>query len=272
MIEFQRKAMIDFLNSVERHLISLPDDSYTDSDYQLDRLYRDWKGLPGQRRADTPYMHLDVSKPELAGQWNRKAIKPDLSKPAHSDFAAIASKINVPVAVLKAVCEVESNGTAFNADGSLKCLFEGHLFWYHLIQYEIDVHAIQALHPTLCFPRWLAPRSNHYLGGIREYERVDRAVQIHREAALMSASWGSAQILGMHWRSLGYASIEDFLIKLSSSELGSLDALARFLLHNGLTEAMRSLDWHGIARGYNGESYAANDYHNKLARAYAKYA
>ena len=48
--------------------------------------------------------------------------------------------------------------------------------------------------------------------------------------------------------------------------------MVRFIVHNKLDDELRTHNWAGFARGYNGAGYAKNGYHTKLAARYAWWA
>jgi hypothetical protein len=56
----------------------------------------------------------------------------------------------------------------------------------------------------------------------------------------------------------------------SSSSL-ELKAVIQFIIVNGLADEVRRHDWAGLAKGYNGSSYAKNGYHTKLSAAFNKW-
>ena len=104
-----------------------------------------------------------------------------------------------------------------------------------------------------------------------EPERL--AQQIEPDSAVESASWGLFQIMGFHWRTLGYTSAEAFAAAMTESEGRQLDAFVRFIKADaGLHRALRSKDWSDFARRYNGPNYASNKYDVKLAAAYEEFA
>ena len=117
------------------------------------------------------------------------------------DLKDFAKKHNLELAAVKAVNEVESSGKGFFVDGRPKILFEGHIFWRQLKERGIDPHAISnAANADVLYSKWT---KSHYLGGTREYERLEKAAKLLndprvKEAALASASWGSYQIMGFH--------------------------------------------------------------------------
>jgi len=56
------------------------------------------------------------------------------------------------------------------------------------------------------------------------YDRLERAKQIHEEAALGSASWGLFQIMGYHYQSLNYPTIKQFVSEMQTHERDHLEA------------------------------------------------
>src|SRR5690606_26373222 len=90
-------------------------------------------------------------------------------------------------------------------------------------------------------------------------------------AAYCSASWGAFQIMGYHYESLGYKSINDFVAKMDEHEREHLIAFGKFLEANNLITHLKNKDWAKFARGYNGPAYKLNKYDIKLEKAYKKY-
>lgn len=179
-----------------------------------------------------------------------------------------AKRHNLPYAAVKAVIEVESRGAGFNADGSPKILFERHIFWRLLgeIRWYTTRLRIMALHPRVC-----NPTPGGYGRYSEQHAKLQTAVSYNREVALQSCSWGLGQVMGFHWKSLGYKSLQEFVNAMFESEAGQLDAMLRFIVKNGLAKYMRQEDWAGFARRYNGPEYKKNRYDEKLAAAYRKY-
>lgn len=91
--------------------------------------------------------------------------------------------------------------------------------------------------------------------------------EVH-DAAFSAASWGSFQIMGFHAKDLGYQSVDHFVSKMYEHEREHLKALGLFLEKNNLIKPLQKKDWKTFARGYNGVSYAKNNYHVKLEKTY----
>lgn len=199
-----------------------------------------------------------------------------------ADFQQVAALLGCTVAQIKAVWQVESGGgwfTDVRADildldgpgGFLdgphlpKILFEAHIFDRYT---EGKYRASQ---PNLSSARW---NRSLYVGGQAEYVRLWKAMKLDRNAALLSASVGGAQVMGFNHRAAGFDSVEAFWDAMKKSERAHLDAFASFITSKSLKPALRQIsnaaaDCVAFAKGYNGAGYAANKYHIKIAAAHA---
>lgn len=179
-----------------------------------------------------------------------------------------ASKLGVEAAALKAVIEVEAKSSGFNQDGTPVILYERHKFYEGLqaINWITKSKEWFKQYPDLCNP---SP------GGYGKYSeqhgKLARASKLNREVALESCSWGLGQVMGYHWKSLCYESLQSFINAMYKDEASQLDAMCRYISVNNLVNAAKSKDWKAFARGYNGKNYAINSYDTKLATAYAKW-
>ena len=86
--------------------------------------------------------------------------------------------------------------------------------------------------------------------------------------AYESASWGLGQVMGFHWKALGYDSVYDFVALMRRSEDDQLEAMARYIERFGLVEPLRRADWPEFARRYNGKNYKENNYDKRLQDAH----
>lgn len=181
----------------------------------------------------------------------------------------LANKHDIEYAGLKAVVEVEASGKGFIGDVP-KILYEPHIMHRLLTKknYITIRNNLMKAHPNLCYPRWGTYR---YGAESIQHKRLEIASQFNRDTALESCSWGLGQVMGFHWKSLGYESLQAFINDMYESEAKQLEAMIRFIRVNGLLLALKNKDWVKFARGYNGSGYAKNKYHIKLANAYAKY-
>lgn len=185
-----------------------------------------------------------------------------------TDFDAAAARLGVEAPILRAVHEVETaGGSGFLEPGKPVILFEGHVFWRQLEARGIPPAPLAAGNEGILHPRW---SREHYRGGAREYARLARALRIHEEAALCSASWGMFQLMGFNHEACGYECIGDFVQGMCRGPREQLEAFVSFLRARGLERYLQCRDWAGFARRYNGPGFARNKYDERLRRAYER--
>lgn len=196
----------------------------------------------------------------------------------NNDLVTAAERLDVPLASIYAVNEVESKGKGILDNGKPVILFERHIMYRQLATArhagddpaELKQHADQL---ATANPALVNPKPGGYIGGTSEHQRLAMARLINDTAALESASWGAFQIMGFHWRRLGYASVQDFVAAMSASESQQFDAFTRFIETDPvLHKALKARKWAEFAKLYNGPDYLRNLYDTKLQRAYERHA
>lgn len=187
------------------------------------------------------------------------------------DLQQAAERLDVPLASVMAVNQVESRGEGFAANGRPVILFERHVMHQRLQANGMSLAEADSLAEQ--YPGLVNRKTGGYLGGTAEHQRLANAKQIHAAAALESASWGLFQIMGYHWQRLGYMDAQHFADTMGLSEAAQLDAFVSFIEADpALHKALKARNWKQFARIYNGPNYAKNLYDVKLARAYAQFA
>lgn len=177
-------------------------------------------------------------------------------------FEEAACDLGVEPAKIRAVDEIESRGSGFLESGEPKILFEAH--WFSRFtdgQYDDS-------HPNISSPRW---DRSLYKGGQAEHERLQKAVNLNRSAALKSASWGRYQIMGFNWSECGFSSLQKFINAMYDDEKVHLGAFIGFMKSQDLVKPLKDEDWSTFARRYNGPGYKQNNYHVKLKEAFEKF-
>ena len=183
---------------------------------------------------------------------------------AATDHVAWAAReLDADLAAVRAVLEVESGGRASLPSGRAVVRFEGATFS------KATGGAFDRTHPTLSMKGW-RKNNAHVRGGEAEWERLEEAAELDRDAAYESASYGAAQIMGFNYRVAGYPDVHAFVEDMNAGEAGQIRAFVRFVQGRGLAEALRQKDWRRFARGYNGTGQV-DDYATALARAYARH-
>lgn len=176
-----------------------------------------------------------------------------------ADIQRLADRLGATPKQLRAVSTVESGGSAYDKEGRPKILFERHKF-HQLTNGKYSVTSF----------------SNPNGGGYNEssWLKLTMAAGKDVDAAFASTSWGKFQVLGMHWRSLGYPSPLEMAYTTVTGEAAHYEMLARYIEHFGLQQALRQLstdpkDNELFARLYNGPKYKNFAYDQKLAKAMA---
>lgn len=178
------------------------------------------------------------------------------------DYRRAAARLGCEPEAVQAVAMVESSGSGFNPDGTPKTLFEGHHF------HRLTGGRFSSSNPTLSFPKWT--REHYGRGWKDEWARLQGAMSLDPDAAMMATSWGKFQIMGFNFSACGYTKLFDFVQAMRESEGKHLDAFVGFIESKGLADELRDLRWADFARSYNGSGYAANQYDQKMATAYAQ--
>ena len=195
----------------------------------------------------------------------------------NADLVNAAERLDLPLANVYAVNEIESRGKGFLDNGKPVILFERHIMYRQLAtpRHEGDDLAElkrQADQLAIANPAIVNPKAGGYAGGTAEHQRLSNARLIDDTAALESASWGAFQIMGFHWKRLGYASVQDFVTAMSASESQQFDAFVRFIETDpALHKALKARKWAEFAKLYNGPGYQRNLYDIKLQRAHERH-
>lgn len=184
-------------------------------------------------------------------------------------YRQAAIELGCEIAAIKAVATVESRGSGFLPDGQPKILFEAHVFYEQLELHGLDPKQLMR-DPTnrgLIAERYGQVR---YGTESEQHRKLQRAVKIHRDAALASCSWGAFQVMAYQWKDLGYASLQDFINDAFEGADGHLRMFIAFIKYKKLQKYLIAKDWAGFALRYNGSAYKKNNYDTRMADAYAK--
>ncbi len=197
----------------------------------------------------------------IAGEGNEKYLR-------ESDLAKAAKVLDVELAAIKAVNQVESLGHGFLPNGKPVILFERHVMYRQLK--ALDPDQVEAFAGN--FPNLVNGQPGGYAGGIQEHTRLIRASMIDAECAAASCSWGLFQIMGHHAQNLGYESAQAFSAAMAKSEAEQLNAFVLFIQSDErLHSALQQKKWARFARYYNGPNYKRNCYDARLAQAYQQH-
>ncbi len=146
---------------------------------------------------------------------------------------------------IKAVSHVEAPNGGFIAspDNRPVILFESHAF------HTLTNGVYDGSHSGISTNSW---QHNYGTSGSYQYDRLNEALSLNRNAALQAASWGKYQIMGLNYKNAGYDSVEEFVKDMATSEAYQLDAFVAFLQNTGIDKDLANEDWHSFAWHYNG--------------------
>lgn len=190
------------------------------------------------------------------------------------DLPKLGAMIGVGEDELHAFIDTETSGSGFDKSGRPKMLFEPHVFYRNLP--PKSAARTKAVRAGLAYAKWGAqpyPRDS--------YPRLIEAIAIDETAALKSASWGMAQVLGENFKAAGYPRVQDMVRAMMADEENHLLAAVNFIKANGIDVELRKIaalkrpttaaDCVPIVKPYNGPGYAKNNYHVKFAAAHNKW-
>lgn len=108
------------------------------------------------------------------------------------DFILVARLLDVEVAALKAVQQVETGGRGgFFAPGKPAILFEGHIFWNQLKKRNINPESHVKGNENILYPKW---EKGHYKGGMGEYDRLEQAVRSIMKQRMLLPAGGCSRL------------------------------------------------------------------------------
>ena len=169
---------------------------------------------------------------------------------------------------LVAVVAKESGGVVFaTVRGRNEPLirFEGHYFDKLVPAHKRE----QARNAGVSSP--IAGKIKNPASQSARWDLLLKAANIDAAAAYMSCSWGVGQVMGSHWKMLGYKSVMEMVQTARASLYGQVELMARYIVKNNLAKELNSRDWSAFAAGYNGKNYKKNNYDTDLAKLYALY-
>lgn len=185
-----------------------------------------------------------------------------------ADYQRASARLDVPAAHIMAMAAVESAGETFWVlDNRLvvPVRFEAHWFG------KLTAYRFNAGHPDLSCVAWNPALAATTRAGA--WDQVERARILDRDAADEATSWGAFQVMGFHWRALGYTSVRAFVDSMSAhGDDGQMDAFVNFVAADPALRASLAIGaWRDVENRYNGGGYGGA-YAEKLAAAAALYA
>lgn len=168
----------------------------------------------------------------------------------------VATDFSLEAALVRAVIEVESGGIGFSSDtGKI------------IIQFE---------------PSWFKRKSPYTPSGKWSQNGVERqsqewiafnsAFSKDSNAALESTSIGLMQVMGFHYKLLGFKTVGEMWDYAKVSEENQLRLGLKFIKSNPkMYNALKRADFESFAYYYNGSAYKKYKYDTRLAAAYKRF-
>ncbi|HAR38557.1 MAG: hypothetical protein A2W86_11895 [Bacteroidetes bacterium GWD2_45_23] len=174
-----------------------------------------------------------------------------------------ACRIGVETEALAAFIEVESGGKGFD-ETTGKIIIQFEPVWFRKFE------------PYAPSGRWS-------LNGVErqaaEWVAFNNAFSISPDSAMMATSIGIGQVLGLHWKRLGYDSVGSMWDDAKCGEDRQIFQMAEFIRTDHiLFNALSLEDWHTVAMRYNGARYkemakkwGREPYDISMQKSYEKY-
>lgn len=196
-----------------------------------------------------------------------------------------AVKFNFEWEVCASFVEVESAGSGFDSKtGKIKIQFEPSHFkkraqaefkYYSELLKKKDLTQLE----NTFISDWKLVLNNKIDIQSREWPAFNAAFKINPDAAMESTSIGLGQIMGFHYKRLGYKTVGEMWDDAKKGEDRQIWQMLKFLATDTrLSKAIKEKNWHLIATYYNGAKYkelakklGREPYDISMEKAYNKY-
>lgn len=174
----------------------------------------------------------------------------------------VAKEFGYNPATLLAFIEVETGGRGFDKDtGKILIQFEPHWFRKKVPYAPSGAWSVNKV--DVQSKEWIA---------------FNNAFAINPNGAMESTSIGLGQIMGFHYKRLGFSSVGAMWDDAKKGLENQIRQIAQFIrTDNRLQTAIKMLDWHTIATIYNGagyedlaKKYGREPYNISLAKAFGR--
>lgn len=201
----------------------------------------------------------------------------------------LANKSKYDSSVILAFIEVETSGKGFDPKtGKIIIQFEPHYFKKFAIEQYNEYHKIVQkqlngevllMSEKFYLHSWKEVISNKVSLQKEEWNVFEIANDINPVAAKKSTSFGLGQIMGFHWKRLGFISVEDMWEDANKGVENQFNQLIKFIdTDPKLSYAIKNKNWSKIASIYNGAYYKElakklnrEPYDISMSKAYEKF-
>jgi len=171
------------------------------------------------------------------------------------DYEKLSKEFGISISKVKAIDSVESNGEGFDPKtGKIKIQFEPHYF-KRISRFVTGLWSLNKV--DVQSKEWLA---------------FNDAFAKNPIAAMESTSIGRMQVMGEHWKRLGFLSVHQMWDFAKKSETNQLWLGLKFIATDKrLFQAVKIWDTKTVAYLYNGKNYWVLGYDKKLSKAEIKF-
>ena len=180
-----------------------------------------------------------------------------MNKLTKLQIATLAAQNGYEYAMLNSIRKVESGGTGFDpVTGKIIIQFEPSWFKRKKTDWQKDTKNVL----------W---QSNKVGNQAVEWPAFNSAYASNPNAAMESTSIGLMQVMGFHYRTLGFKTVGAMWDFAKISEANQLELAIRYIKSiPALDKAVKEKNFRRIAYYYNGELYEKYDYHTRLETQY----
>lgn len=164
-----------------------------------------------------------------------------------NEYKNLSITFGIPIPSIKAIKLVESSGSGFDKiTGKIKIQFEPS--WFKRLTRILISNGVE--------------------NQAKEWIAFNKAFARNPKKAMESTSWGCMQVMGLHWKRLGFESVGSMVDFAKKSEKNQLWLGLKFIkTDKRLFKALIAKDWKMVAYYYNGANYRINKYDIKLRNA-----
>jgi len=176
-----------------------------------------------------------------------------------------ANTMKVDINILKTLIEIEGKNKSFLKDGRPSIIFQGHRFWKELKKRNIDPLPLQEKFPDIVYPTF---NRKYIHQGEKEYERLEKAKNIHKESAYLSTQWGMFKMSGHHFKECGFSSVNEMVHNFYKTENEQLKALVNFYQSKGIVEDIRNENWEEYGKKSHGKTFNSAKFIKEFEKIY----
>lgn len=194
-------------------------------------------------------VHLDApSIITQSGKMIRKKGKELLTE----EITEIANTLKISPDVFLALIKTETKQKSFLPDGRPSIIFQGHRFWKELQKRNIDPLPLAEKYPEIIYQNY---NRKFIREGEKEYDRLEKAKAIHKEAAYLSTQWGMFALSGNNFKEFGFNSVNEMVHHFYKTENEQLTAFVNLLKSKQAIDDIRKSDWMAYGKKIHGKNF-----------------